>query len=135
MATKKTRKKARKKAPTKKAATKKANDGTPVEIDPNFRPVVAAFAREPQVVADKGWGAGNTVLKVKGKIFAMTMKGDLVAKLPKARAAELVADGTGVYFDPRRDGRLMKEWVVVRAGRASWIELAREAHRFVSAAK
>jgi hypothetical protein len=89
--------------------------------------VVKAFAKQARVVCEKGWGAGNTVLKVNGKIFAMTVGGNLVVKIPKDRAAELVSDGVGSYSDPRKDGKLMKEWVAVEVGAAKWIELAREA--------
>jgi hypothetical protein len=105
----------------------------PTEIDPAFVPVVDAFAKDRQVECGKGWGAGNTVLKVVGKIFAMTVGGKLVIKISKDRAAELVNDRTGSYFDPRHDGRLMKEWVVVEPRRANWIALAQEARRFVAA--
>jgi hypothetical protein len=122
--------------PSKKSGAKKpTKDQPPTEIDPRFVPVVETFANDRQVICGAGWGAGNTVLKVKGKIFAMTIKGDLVVKLSKARAAELVGDKAGIYFDPRHDGRLMKEWVVVESGKANWIDLAKEAHRFVSGGK
>jgi hypothetical protein len=76
--------------------------------------------------------SSDNVLVVKGKIFAMLVKGRLVAKLPKARVDELVSGGIGEHFDPGH-GRLMKEWVVVGAGRAPWTELAKEAYRFVKA--
>jgi hypothetical protein len=105
--------------------------GAPVEAPPSFAPVAAAFSRDREVTLEKGWGAGNVVLKVNGKIFAMLQRADLVAKVPKERAAELVAAGKGALFDPRRDGRLMKEWIVVPPGGESWIALAREAHAFV----
>jgi hypothetical protein len=117
--------------PVKRPAAEQA----PVEIDPSFLPVVAAFAKDRQVVCGKGWGGGNTVLKVNGKIFAMTVGANLVIKVSKQRAAELVSSGTGTYFDPRHDGRLMKEWVVIEAGKANWIEIAHEAHCFVGGAK
>jgi hypothetical protein len=55
-------------------------------------------------------------------------------KLPNARVEELVAEGVGTHFDPGH-GRLMKGWLTVASPRASWIELAREAHAFVSGAK
>jgi hypothetical protein len=116
---------------SKTEAKSPGKDKAPTEIDLNFLPVVEAFAKERQVVCGKGWGAGNTVLKVKGKIFAMTVGGNLVIKVSKQRAAELVGDKMGTYFDPRHDGRLMKEWVVVKGGKANWIDLAQEAHRFV----
>jgi hypothetical protein len=119
-----------------KRATRPAKrSAPPTEIDPHFAPVVKAFARARQVVCDQGWGAGNTVLKVKGKIFAMTVGGDLVVKVSRPRAAELVSGGAGTYFEPRHDGKLMKEWVVVEAGKTSWIDLAREAYGFVGGAK
>jgi hypothetical protein len=115
----------------KKPAEGASGDNPPVAIAAALLPIVKAFAKDRQVVVDKGWGAGNTVLKVKGKIFAMTISRDLVVKISKSRAAELVGDGTGTYFDPRHDGRLMKEWIVVEPAKASWLELAREAHQFV----
>jgi hypothetical protein len=62
----------------------------------------------------------------------MTIKGDLVAKLPRERVDALVVGRIGDRFDPRRNGKVMKEWLVVPEGKASWIALAREAHRFVS---
>jgi hypothetical protein len=44
-------------------------------------------------------------------------------------------DGSkGKRFDPRRDGRLMKEWLVVRSDAASWVSLAREAYGFIAGA-
>jgi hypothetical protein len=129
------RSKAPRKAAAKKPAKRPGENQPPTESDSSFLPVVKAFANDRQVVCDKGWGAGNTVLKVKRKIFAMTVGGDLVVKISKQRAAELVNDGAGAYFDPRHDGRLMKEWVVIEAGKANWIDLAHEAHRFVSGGK
>lgn len=123
------------KSSTKTGPKRAAADRSPAEIDPEFSAVVEAFARDRRVVCAAGWGAGNTVLKVNGKIFAMTIRGELVVKISKERASAIVNGGTGVYFDPRHDGRLMKEWVVVGAGKMDWIELAREAHAFVGGAK
>jgi TfoX/Sxy family transcriptional regulator of competence genes len=77
---------------------------------------------------------GSTELKVKGKIFAMLNKGKLVVKLRRERVDALVASGDGERFDPRRDGRLMKEWVVLEpTSHAEWLPLAREAMEFVAA--
>ncbi|SRR6266487_3267750 len=107
----------------KKAATP-AND-----IDPSFSPVVAAFAKDRHVSRRKMFSSG-AVLNVNGKIFAMFVKGKLVAKLPKERVDELVSGGQGERFDPGH-GRLMKEWVAVGSGKAPWVTLAKEAYRFV----
>jgi hypothetical protein len=65
----------------------------------------------------------------------MLRKSELVVKLSKQRVDQLVASGTGVRFDPRHDGRLMKEWVTIpmRHGR-DWEALVGEALQFVRSA-
>ena len=85
---------------------------------------------------NQGTGFGLTPgLRVGTKIFAMLRRDELVVKLPKGRVDELVASGRGSRFDPRNDGRLMKEWVTVpvRHG-AEWGGLADEARWFVGSA-
>jgi hypothetical protein len=99
--------------------------------DSRFLRVVDAFAGDRQVSRGGGKGFGSGALKVRGKIFAMmSSRGKFVVKLPKRRVDELVAAGQGEYFDPGH-GRLMKEWLQVQSEETSWIELAKEAHRFV----
>ncbi len=96
-----------------------------------FAALKEAFAGEPSVTHE-GTGFGSSGLKVRGKIFAMLARGALVVKLPRARVDAFVAAGEGERYDPRRDGRLMKEWLV--AGPAldrAWLPLAREALAFV----
>jgi hypothetical protein len=51
-------------------------------------------------------------------------------KLPRERVAELTEGGSGEPFDAGK-GRPMKEWVTPRAPAGAWIELARQARRFV----
>jgi hypothetical protein len=97
-----------------------------------FEAVAAAFARDRHVVLEPGWGAGNRVLKVDGKIFAIFKKDELVLRLPRERVDELVRSGSR-NFDAGK-GRPMKEWVVVGGTRETWVGLAREAHRFVGGA-
>lgn len=100
------------------------------ELDARFVRVVNAFANDPSVSRGDGKGFGVGALKVNGKIFAMMTPGDsFVVKLPKERVADLIGSGRGERFDPGH-GRLMKEWIVVSVARG-WVELAREAHRFV----
>jgi hypothetical protein len=70
-------------------------------------------------------------LKVDGRIFAMVVRGELVVKLPKPRVDELVRSRHGARFDPRRDGRLMKEWIVLKGSSLPWEDVAAEAYRFV----
>jgi len=82
----------------------------------------------------KGFGASG--LQIGGKIFAMVSNGRLVVKLPRPRVDALVAAGVGERFDPRHDGRLMKEWVTVDpASEEGWLPLAREAMAFVASTR
>jgi hypothetical protein len=104
--------------------------GSAPAVDPRFAPVVRAFAKDRKVTTG-GKGFGSTGLKVNGKLFAMVAsKGKFVAKLPKERVAELVRLGRGEFFDPGH-GRLMKAWVAIDGAPETWVELAREARRFV----
>ncbi len=117
----------------KKAGTKKpVKETQPVNIDPSFVPVVETFANDRHV--SRGKMMSSYGLKVNGKIFAMFGRGQFVTKLPKKRVDELVSAGHGERFDPGH-GRLMKEWVVIRAGTVDWVELAREAYDFVKQGK
>ena len=105
-----------------------------------FDEVLAAFAREPRLApiakayqADQSRPGkkkfGSSALKWKGKMFAMLVRDHLVVKLAKDRVDDLVARGDGEYFDPGH-GRLMKQWLVIKSRRCSWIELAKEAHAY-----
>jgi hypothetical protein len=79
-------------------------------------------------------GFGASTLCVSGKIFTMLVRSKLVVKLPAARVDALVVAGAGERYDPRHDGRLMKEWLVVApASEGEWLALAREALAFVDA--
>jgi hypothetical protein len=97
--------------------------------DPRFGAVAKAFSSDRRVTS--GRMMASLGLKVDGKIFAMLVRGALVVKLPRERVSELVDAGLGRQFDPRGDGRLMKEWVVLEGARPPWLEVAREAYRFV----
>jgi hypothetical protein len=84
------------------------------------------------ITEGKGFGSSGQ-LKVKGRIFAMLVRDELVLKLPSTRVAELVALRQGVHFDAGK-GRPMKEWFVLSAGSTKpWAALAQEALDFVSA--
>jgi len=78
-------------------------------------------------------GFGSPGLRIHNKIFAMLVRGTLVLKLPRARVDALVASGEGERFDPRRNGRLMKEWVIIDpTSQEEWLPLAKEAMEFVA---
>jgi len=97
-----------------------------------FAAVVAAFTRDRRVKAPAAVRSsfGSNGLKVDGRIFAMLVRGALVVKLPRERVAELLESDRGDPFDAGK-GRPMKEWVTLRTPESEWIELAREARRFV----
>src|ERR1051325_407985 len=100
-----------------------------MESSAAFDRVVRAFAATETVTAGKMMSSLG--LKVNGKIFAMLRYGRLVVKLPKARVDELVKAKQGSRFDPRGDGRVMKEWIVLKGSTPPWVGVAREAYRFV----
>jgi len=80
------------------------------------------------VASKKGFGEGG--LMVAGKLFATLRGEEMLLKLPAARVAALIADGSGSAFDAGK-GKAMKEWVTVQATGADWLALAREAMAFV----
>jgi predicted DNA-binding protein (MmcQ/YjbR family) len=97
-----------------------------------FEQLAAAYEGRPGVSHGRIWH--NDGLTVGGKIFAMVVRGELVVKVPAARAATLVDSGTASRFEPS-PGRAMREWVSVplpRAGRRSgWEGLVAEAYAYV----
>jgi hypothetical protein len=95
--------------------------------DPKLVAVIDAF--EANMKAEGSTKVGLHGLMVNGKLFARFTQGTLVVKLPEDRVAALVAARVGTQCDPGR-GRLRK-WLKVTSTKASWIDLAKEAHEFV----
>jgi hypothetical protein len=100
-----------------------------------FDELVTVFAVRPDITPPHGSrGFGSHALRVRGKIFAMVVRGHLVVKLPKVRVDELVESGDGVRFDANK-GTPMKEWLSLDVESAlDWEPLAREALSFVTPA-
>lgn len=95
-----------------------------------FRKIAIGVLEIPGVTEGTGFGA-NPGLRYKSKIFAMLGQGNLIVKLPKSRVDELADVGFAARFDPRRDGRVMKEWATVSIDRRrQWGKLVEEALRF-----
>ena len=100
------------------------------EMDPAFAVIVEAFRGDENISPARMFGSEG--LKINGKVFAMLVKGDLVAKLPKERVTALISARVGEHFDPGH-GRVMKEWVVLKPKeRTHWLKLAKEAQQFVA---
>ncbi len=89
----------------------------------DFDALAERFLGEPGVAEGKMFGM--PVLKADGKVFAGDWDGELVVKLPAERVEALIGAGEGAPFAPM-EGRVMKEWVLVRDE-----ALAREALDFV----
>jgi len=98
-----------------------------------FEELVVTLAQEPHITPPEGSrGFGSHALRVRGKIFAMVVRGHLVVKLPKSRVDMLVDSGDGVRFDANK-GKPMKEWLNLDASSdLDWEQLAREALAFVA---
>src|SRR5579884_2197395 len=81
-----------------------------LSAEERFEDIVDEFRGVRGVIPPSGGRRfGASALKVDGKVFAMLSGGKLVLKLPRARVDALLEAGTGERFDPRRDGRVMKE--------------------------
>ena len=107
---------------------------SPTTSEQIFATIVEKLLNNPGVTSpSEGKKFGSSGLKMHNKIFVMLAGGKLVLKLPKTQVDALVTSGAGERFDPRRDGRLMKEWVVVEAmSEEESLSLAREAMNFVA---
>jgi len=91
---------------------------------------ILAKSRSARICEGRGFGSTGQ-LKVRGKIFAMLVKGKLVVKLPSERVDSLVAEGEGERFEPGT-GRKMREWLTLSStSTQQWHALANEAMRFV----
>jgi hypothetical protein len=101
-----------------------------MSAEQRFEQLAARFLANPDVAQGTGFGSAPG-LRIRGKIFAMLVKDELVVKLPKDRVDELVASEAAAQFDPGH-GRLMKEWASVSADSPEdWERLADDALRFV----
>jgi TfoX/Sxy family transcriptional regulator of competence genes len=95
---------------------------------------LATLAEPYLAMPDVDWGRmfSATGLRVRGKVFGLVNhEGQLMVKIPEARADELVADGT-VQRVVMRD-REMREWVELDydAGETAWADLLADAHAFL----
>ena len=97
----------------------------------SYEAVAHELLADPAVSAGKLFG--HPCLKIGGKVFVCDHEGELLAKLPPDRIAELLAQGAR-DFEPM--GRKMGGWVKVPEpdGDAvrTWTALADEAKAFVA---
>ncbi len=96
----------------------------------SFEAIADQLLGEPGVEEGTGFGS-SPGLRVEGRIFAMLVRDEFVAKLPAHRCAALVSAGTARAFD-RGQGRPLKEWVVISDHAENhWPAIAREALAFI----
>ncbi len=89
----------------------------------------ALYAEDGRV--SEGTMMGGRCLRVGGEFLALAgfKEGGLVLKLPKARVAQVIAEGVGEPFAPA--GKVFKEWVRVPVPDEDvWLGLLREGIEF-----
>lgn len=103
-----------------------------------FAAVVAGLRNKPGVTPpsdEQGTRKkfGSNGLRINGRVFAMlSAEKRLILKLPRERVDALVDAGDGERFDPRRNGRIRREWIVMKSSsNTNWLQLVREALDFV----
>ena len=95
-----------------------------------WAPIAKAELARRGVTSGTGFGR-NEGLRIRGKIFAMLVRGELVVKLASERVDELVASGVAARFDAGK-GRPMREWAAVGPSASRrWRGLVEEARTFV----
>lgn len=95
-----------------------------------FDALAAEHLTRPSV--DMGRMLSAPGLRIRTKAYAfVTHDGTLIAKVPRERAEELVAEGVAEHMLMRQ--RRMKEWISVAPGKGLtvWSGVLEEAHDFV----
>jgi hypothetical protein len=100
-------------------------------LEERYEALKRLLLENPAVSAPTNRGFGSSGLKVGGRFFLLLSGGHLMVKLPPERVEELVREGRGDHWSPRRNGRFMAEWLLVRSPDVEeWRGLAREAVAF-----
>jgi hypothetical protein len=99
-----------------------------VEQPDAYRAVVHELLSDPAV--SEGQMMGMPALKIGSKMFGGEFEGDLVLKLGRDRAEELIEAGRASAFDPSGRGRPMKDWARLPEPYEDWLELAEDAKAF-----
>src|SRR5215472_3308617 len=97
--------------------------------------IAKTLLKNPKVSQSQKKGFGSTALWANGRIFVtLSAKGEFVAKLPRERVKQLVESGEGKLWDPRGNGRVMKEWTVFdTADRPKLLSIAKQALEYAVA--
>lgn len=116
-----------------RSAARPAAANEPSGGDAAYAALARAFEGDPSVTPPNETRGkfGANGLRVDGKIFAMSVRGALVVKLPRNEIDDAVAAGRGERLSMGR-GRVMKEWLVVHEAEDRWPAIARRARAFVA---
>jgi TfoX/Sxy family transcriptional regulator of competence genes len=93
-------------------------------MDP-YREVVEELLVDDAVSETKMMGMPT--LRVGRAMFGGEFDGELVVKVGRKRAQELIDAGRAEPFDPSGRGRPMKDWAQVHQPADDWVALAEEA--------
>jgi TfoX/Sxy family transcriptional regulator of competence genes len=96
-----------------------------------YRAVVDELLADPAV--SEGQMMGMPALKVGSKMFGGLLEDQLVVKIGRDRATELIESARAEPFDPSGRGRAMKDWAVLAEPADDWLALAEEAKGFCAA--
>jgi hypothetical protein len=97
---------------------------------PEYRTIVEQLLGDPAVSEAQMMGMPS--LKLGAKMFGGLFDGRLVVKIGRERVEQLIAAGRVEPFDPSGRSRPMKDWALVGAPAADWLELAGEAKAFAA---
>ena len=95
-----------------------------------YAKVLDELCADPNVSA--GQMMGMPAIKLGSKMFGGEYDGDLVVRIGRERANELIESGRASPFDPSGRGRPMKDWAQVPEPDDDWLALAEEAKVFLA---
>jgi TfoX/Sxy family transcriptional regulator of competence genes len=90
-----------------------------------YRLLVDELLADPEVT--EGQMMGNPALKLGRAMFGGLFDDELIVKVGRERAAELIEAGRAQPFDPSGAGRPFKDWAQVHEPPDDWLALAEEA--------
>jgi hypothetical protein len=93
-----------------------------------YRATVHELLVDPAV--SEGQMMGMAALKVGSKMFGGLAGEELVVRIGRERAGELIEAGRATPFDPSGRGRPMKDWARLAEPTDDWLALAEEAKLF-----
>jgi TfoX/Sxy family transcriptional regulator of competence genes len=95
-----------------------------------YAKVLDELCADPQVKPARMMGRPS--IQLGKKMFGGYFDGDLVVRIGRERAGELIGSGRASPFDPSGLDRPMKDWARVPEPSDDWLALAEEAKAFLA---